>query len=218
MQANKKSTRKEREKQRHLEEIKRAAESVFADKGYANAKMSDIAEAAEFSVGYIYNMWKSKEELYLSVLDSKMKDFGEFIENKIRETDDPRQKIDRLIDAHFTFFEEHQAFFKLYISEDTQSEARIYGNFSRRLKRHKTELFQRVEDIFRTGIEAGIFISVPPVDLTTAMKGIMFAFTMDMLDRESPQSYSEKKDIIKRIFFESVLRKCDESTDGPEVT
>ena len=119
MQSMKKATRKEREKQRHSEEIMRAAENVFADKGYAHAKMSDIAEAAEFSVGYIYNMWKSKKDLYLSVLGSKMKDFGAYIDEKIAATDNPHLKIDLLIDAHFSFFEKQgvcvSVFYKLVV-------------------------------------------------------------------------------------------------------
>jgi AcrR family transcriptional regulator len=217
-QKMKKTTRKEREKRRHSEEILYAAENVFAEKGYVHAKMSDIAEAAEFSVGYIYNIWKSKEDLYLSILDSKMKDFGAFIEGEIAKTDDPYEKIDRLIDAHFTFFEEHRAFYKIYISEEAQSDIRIFNAFGRRLKQHKAELFQKVEEIFRKGIASGVFISVPAEDLTTAMKGIMFAFTMDLLNRESLQNYSEKKDIIKKIFFESVLRNSTKTTDGLEVT
>jgi AcrR family transcriptional regulator len=214
----KKTTRKERERQRHTEEILRAAENVFAEKGYVHAKMSDIAEAAEFSVGYIYNIWKSKEELYSSILDSKMQDFEAFIEIQIAKTEDPYERISLLIDAHFAFFMKHRAFFKIYMSEEVQSDVSLYHTFARRLKRHKAELLNKVQDIFRRGIEEGIFISVPAEDLVTAMKGIMFAFTMDLLDRESLRNYEEKKDIIRKIFFESVLRKDAGSTGGPEVT
>ncbi len=207
MQPTKKTTRKERERQRHTEEILRAAENVFAEKGYVHAKMSDIAQEAEFSVGYIYSIWRSKEDLYSSILDSKMRDFEAFIEDEIAKTDDPYERIDLLIDAHFAFFEKHQAFYKIYMSVEAQSDVRLYNTFARRLQRHKSELFQKLEDIFRKGIEEGIFISVPAEDLVTAMKGIMFAFTMDLLNREALQSYNEKKDIIKKIFFESVLRR-----------
>jgi TetR/AcrR family transcriptional regulator len=214
----KKTTRKERERQRHTEEILSAAENVFAEKGYLHAKMSDIAEAAEFSVGYIYSIWKSKEDLYSSILDSKMRDFEELIDGKIAKTEDPCECINLLIDTHFAFFIKHRMFFKIYMSEEAQLDVSLYNKFAWRLKRHKNELLHRVEDIFRDGIEKGIFIPVPAEDLVTAMKGIMFAFTMDLLNRESPQNYEEKKDIIRRIFFESVLCKDTGSTKGLEVT
>jgi AcrR family transcriptional regulator len=212
----KKTTRKERERQRHTEEILRAAETVFAEKGYVHAKMSDIAETAEFSVGYIYGIWKSKEDLYSSILDSKMRDFEALIEAEIIKADDPYERIELLIDAHFTFFIEHQAFYRIYMSEETLSDVDLYKTFTKRLKRHKTELLRKVEDIFRDGIEKGIFIPVPAEDLVTAMKGIMFAFTMDMFKRDSLQDYDNKKDIIRRIFFGSVLRKGEGSNRGPE--
>jgi len=212
----KKTTRKEREKQQHAEEILRAAETIFAEKGYVHAKMSDIAEAAEFSVGYIYNIWKSKEELYSSIVDSKMRDFASFVEREIAKTDDPCERIELLIDAHFAFFLKHQAFIKIYMNEEVLSDISLYNTFARRLKRHKSKLFQKVEEVFRDGIEKRVFIPVPAEDLSTAMKGIMFAFTMDMLEHDSLQNYEEKKDIIQKIFFESVLRKDERSKRGPE--
>jgi AcrR family transcriptional regulator len=214
----KKATRKEREKQRHSEEIMRAAEAVFAEKGYVHAKMNDIAEAAEFSVGYIYNFWKSKKDLYLSILESKIRDFGAHIEEKIATTDDPQRKIEMLIDAHFTFFQKHQAFFKIYISEESQTDVHLFSAFGKKLKRHKAELSQKVEDIFAEGIKKGIFISVPAEDLRTAMRGILFAFTMNMIEHDSLQYLNGKRDIIKKIFFESILCKREDSTDGLEVT
>lgn len=214
----KKATRKERDKQRHYEEIMRAAEVVFAEKGFVHAKMSDIAEAAEFSVGYIYNIWKSKKDLYLAILESKIMDFGAHIEEKIATTDDPYAKINLLMDAHFSFFEEHQAFFKIYISEESQRDVHFFSSFGKKFRQHKAELFQKVEDIFREGIDKGIFIPVPAEDLTTALKGILFAFTVSLAEQDSLQYTRDKRDIIKRIFFGSVLRKSGETTEGLEVT
>ncbi|NIM20199.1 MAG: TetR family transcriptional regulator [Candidatus Latescibacteria bacterium] len=208
-----KISRKERERQRHCEEILRAAEAVFAEKGYNRARMSDIADAAEFSVGYIYNVWKSKKDLYLGIIESKIKDLKSFIEAKIEETDDPFEKISLLVDAHFSFLEKHQDFFKIYMSETSETDIRIFGTLSTRLKRYRSQQLQMVERIFEKGIEEGIFAPVPAQDLTTALKGMIFAFTLDFLNRTPGENLSDKRNIMKRIFFGSVLMRTRESRE-----
>ncbi|MDD9267157.1 TetR/AcrR family transcriptional regulator [Paenibacillus sp. GCM10023248] len=54
------------------EQIKAAAIQVFARKGILNAKMSMIAETAGISNGLLYHYYKSKDELFLSLVQEAM--------------------------------------------------------------------------------------------------------------------------------------------------
>jgi AcrR family transcriptional regulator len=49
----------------------RAAERVFARVGYEKAQVEEIAEAAGFSKGGLYAHFKSKEELFLALYETK---------------------------------------------------------------------------------------------------------------------------------------------------
>jgi AcrR family transcriptional regulator len=49
----------------------RAAEQVFARVGYEKAQVEEIAEAAGFSKGALYAHFKSKEELFLGLYETK---------------------------------------------------------------------------------------------------------------------------------------------------
>jgi AcrR family transcriptional regulator len=49
----------------------RAAEQVFARVGYEKAQVEEIAEAAGFSKGALYAHFKSKEELFLALYETK---------------------------------------------------------------------------------------------------------------------------------------------------
>lgn len=51
-----------------------AAESVFAEKGYDGAKISDIAEAAGCSVGAVYFRFKDKSALFSAIAESFTED------------------------------------------------------------------------------------------------------------------------------------------------
>lgn len=55
--------------------------------GYKNAKINEIAKVLDTSVGTIYNIFNSKEELYLEYLIFKLKEFQENLEKE--KTDDP---------------------------------------------------------------------------------------------------------------------------------
>jgi AcrR family transcriptional regulator len=46
-----------------------AAEDVFTKKGFAEARMDDIAEETGLSKGTLYNYFKSKDDLIIAILD-----------------------------------------------------------------------------------------------------------------------------------------------------
>lgn len=58
---------RQRKKERTRESILAAAESIFLQKGYAAATVSEIAERAEIAEGTIYNYFDSKGEILLSL-------------------------------------------------------------------------------------------------------------------------------------------------------
>lgn len=54
------------------ETILRAATKVFAQNGYSNSKVSDIARAANIADGTVYLYFKSKEEILHSIFERTM--------------------------------------------------------------------------------------------------------------------------------------------------
>jgi len=52
-----------------ISQIVTAAEDVFTKKGFAEARMDDIAEETGLSKGTLYNYFKSKDDLIIAILD-----------------------------------------------------------------------------------------------------------------------------------------------------
>ena len=73
--------RREREKLAHRHEIIDAATRIFAQKGFSNATLDEIAQEAEFSKGTIYLYFSNKEELLYSIIDEKTADYMKFLED-----------------------------------------------------------------------------------------------------------------------------------------
>jgi AcrR family transcriptional regulator len=77
-----------------------AAEQVFARVGYEKAQVEEIAEAAGFSKGALYAHFKSKEELFLALYQTKTASSLE----KLRHALDTAPTRDAKIDAFRTFY------------------------------------------------------------------------------------------------------------------
>lgn len=67
--------RKQQERLARRRRIQRAARTVFAEKGYAKTSIEQIAREASLSVGAIYLYFRSKEDLYVSLLEETLELF-----------------------------------------------------------------------------------------------------------------------------------------------
>lgn len=67
--------RKQQERQARRRRIQRAAREVFAEKGYAKTSIEQVARRATLSVGAIYLYFRSKEDLYISLLEETLEQF-----------------------------------------------------------------------------------------------------------------------------------------------
>lgn len=75
------------------ERIIEAAISVFAEKGFHVARISDIARKAGVADGTIYLYFRHKEDLLLIIFEEKMDELLRELADTLAGIDDPRDKI-----------------------------------------------------------------------------------------------------------------------------
>jgi AcrR family transcriptional regulator len=80
-------------------QIVMAALDVFARKGLAGTKIKDIAEKAGFSQGFVYNYFKSKDEIFTKIVDLAADGAGAIVLNASRLSGTPYEKIYWLTEA-----------------------------------------------------------------------------------------------------------------------
>ena len=68
---------RERHKKRRRNTIHERAMKLFLEKGFTSTTMSEIAEAAEVSIGTLYNYYGSKNSLLLAIFDDQFGDARE---------------------------------------------------------------------------------------------------------------------------------------------
>src|SRR5256885_12242249 len=82
------------------EAILRAAIRVFANNGYFNSKVADIAREAGVADGTVYLYFKSKEEILHSIFDRSMEEAISEGRKQLALTTDPREKLRRIAHLH----------------------------------------------------------------------------------------------------------------------
>lgn len=98
--------RTDKKERKKLEIIKTACK-LFAEQGYYNTTILDIAEALNMSVGNLYNYFNSKEELAKYIMQYSSKLLGEEIK-KINEIDiSTREKVFLLVKRFIEIAEEN---------------------------------------------------------------------------------------------------------------
>jgi TetR/AcrR family fatty acid metabolism transcriptional regulator len=82
------------------EGILRAAIKVFAEKGYFNSKVADIAGEAGIADGTVYLYFKSKDEILHSIFDRAMAEFIAEGKREIEGLKRPEEKLRRIAELH----------------------------------------------------------------------------------------------------------------------
>lgn len=79
--------------------ILEASIRVFAEKGWRNTKIADIAEAADIGKGTIYEYFQSKDEILAASFQHFMTQVETVIADRLAQTDDPLKRLETYISA-----------------------------------------------------------------------------------------------------------------------
>jgi TetR/AcrR family fatty acid metabolism transcriptional regulator len=80
--------------------ILRAAIDVFAERGFFNAQVADVARAAGVAAGTVYLYFKSKDDLLVSIFERSMREGLATGRAAVAHLQDPRERLRRLARAH----------------------------------------------------------------------------------------------------------------------
>jgi TetR/AcrR family transcriptional regulator, fatty acid metabolism regulator protein len=82
--------------------ILRAAIDIFAERGYFNAQVADVARAAGVAAGTVYLYFRSKDDLLVSIFERSMREGLAGSRAAIADLADPPERLRRLARGHLT--------------------------------------------------------------------------------------------------------------------
>jgi AcrR family transcriptional regulator len=166
-------SRKGREYLTRRAEILRAAEKLFAEKGFHGTTMLDLAKLSEFSVGTLYNFFKTKEEVYYTLLIEKLDLFHSKLGTEINQHPLGLVQILALIEASVKFFQENQDFFRIFIQERSTVELSVGAAAGKELRKRYLVYIDLVAKVMTKAIKKGDIQKFNPVEIAYSLVGML---------------------------------------------
>jgi len=208
-----KPSRKERERQRHRQEILSAALRLFAEKGFHGVSMQEIAAAAEFAMGTLYNFFPSKEDLFFELLAATAEAGLGLILPSLEGSGDERHKLTLFIRLHERIAREQATAIRLYLLE-----SRGWCLPGPRVEAKKKEIDGRVTSqvagVIAAGVRKGLFNNIDPVVaakcLSAALQSLILAAVKD------PQASDLNVDLkkVEAVFFKGLVKSSGGKRDA----
>lgn len=200
--------------------ILRAAEAVFAERGYPKATLDEIAQRAEFGKGTLYNYFEGgKEAILIALFDEIYEGFIAHIQRSFN--DDVlhsatfRETFHRFLLTSFTYFQERKNLFLILIKEayrmifgDQEEKAAYFLGQRQRLITALAEPLERA-------MERGDIQPMSPTSLAHIILGNLNNWEMKMMvaDRHNPcgnddgtdHTPEEGADLLTTMFFDGLL-------------
>jgi len=202
----KRPLRREREKLRQRQEMLAAALDLFAEKGYHNVSMHEIAEKAEFAIGTLYTIFQNKEDLYKALVLEECDKFEEAIGQAIKAPDDDIIKLRNYVQTKGEMFRRNLPFIRLFLAESKGASFNIRAGLDEALRKRYYAFMERLASVFENGIaNKRIREIAPPYHLAVALDSVVDAFLLLWMEAPQRHPYPEDPDAILDIFFKGLL-------------
>lgn len=177
-----------------------AAARIFARKGFEKTTVDEIAEAAEVAKGTIYYHFKSKEELFLFLVEEGIDILRLKISAALKDSPGIREGIAKMISAHLDFFEEYQELCLILLSEAWGISAR-----QEKLQSMLSRYYAAVGAVIERGTEQQAIRPQDKEVLCASLFGMTVMVAQHFLRKKDPDRWQEVKEQVVALFFKGAV-------------
>ncbi len=186
--------RRERRRARDREAVLDAAAVIFAEQGYNEAGMAEIAAAAGCSVGKLYTLFENKENLFVCLVSDRLRALNEVSAEAIDPAAPPLDRLRHRLRAALDYFARDGHFSRIFRTEypDTAD-----GLLQRESDHHS--------QIIRGYLEEAMGAGQIPHEDPEALAALAYALVYGLIDlaalREESLDPDRVMDYVERFFF-----------------
>lgn len=196
-----------------MADILEVAMREFADKGLAGARIDVIAEAMRTSKRMIYYYFRSKEGLYIAVLEESYRRMREIESGLHLEDLPPEDALRRLVGFTVDYQMAHPEFIRLVMTENIHR-----GEYLKRsgaIQALNVPAIQGLRTVYERGVTAGVFrAGLDPIDLHMSISALSVfnianRHTFSLIfqrDFDAPASIVARRDSIIEMIVRFVRR------------
>ncbi len=200
MSGSPREERRAREQAQRREDVLAAATAVFAEKGFYDAQITDIAAAAELSRASLYELFKGKEELYQEVIRTSAERMRSDVIARVEAITAPRERILSLVDALFECFEENRDVLRIMLFETQGLPWRIHQNMGVPARGGIRDFRRWVIKICRDAVEAGALKGIDPEAVAISLIGSVTNAAEHVLNSDPDHSLTRLSPSVRELF------------------
>lgn len=158
----------------YREHILDVAEGVFAEQGFGNAKMQDIARAAGISLAKLYQAYPGKEDLYRGILIARDTEMLEVVMSKGQALLAQPQSTEQLLwltGINLRYLLEHPDYLRMQLQEGY-----AWYHSAAQASADEKLMWERglavMKQVFSWGIEQGLFLPGDPTDMARLLMSL----------------------------------------------
>ncbi|TFG64509.1 MAG: TetR/AcrR family transcriptional regulator [Spirochaetales bacterium] len=184
-----------------LERILESAGSLFADKDFQNVLMDEIAFAAKVGKGTLYNYFNSKEDLYFSIIRSRLERLLSLLEKAYDSRNDTLKNLRSFVIHLHKFMSKHPHFYLILKREEHTFDR----NGKEAIQRLQERIYTLMGNIVGQGVREGVFRKEMDNQLATWL-------ILGMVDslRKNRETIYEKEEAID-VLLEIIIRGVGET-------
>jgi AcrR family transcriptional regulator len=194
-------SRRDRESGAKRREILDAAARVFARDGFHPTTMAQVAAEAEVAVGTLYLYFKTKENLYFSLVEEKVAELLFHLRAASLRCPTAREKLRSVVVAELQFFARNREFFRIHFFTRSGLASLSKDESGARVDRQHSAYLEIISAIIKQGIDDGDLRAAPCADLAQAFVGMLHSVVGKWVVGDDQESLTAKADWLLDFFF-----------------
>lgn len=188
----------------YREHILAAGEKVFAAQDFDAAKVQDISRLAGLSMGSIYALFPSKEQIYASIIEKRGNELLALVQQIVAANHEPEAALEALVTTYIDYFHAHTDFLQMNVRTGAAWALRMSYPGTRAALAETIHGLQR--DLFARGVAAGVYIDEDPAYLGVLFSGIDQIHLANWVAAGMKDSRDALRERLLRIVRKTFLR------------
>lgn len=185
--------------------LEKAAE-IFGEKGYYLATIEEVANRVNLKKTIIYKYFKTKDELFLELLNTAAALRRREVFETIGLTDDAKEKLSRFIISLLRFARTQKNYYKILAGDLTVPNPEIQAKLDQTRNEFKDHVYQILQD----GIRQGKFRIINPL-IMTAFLGKLIEGTVAIIEVEPNYSVDQMILTMLDMVWNGLAKKTESS-------
>lgn len=186
-----------------------AAEEIMSVKGLSNSTIAEIAQSADVVESVIYQFYRGKEDLLLSIPGERMKEVLAQLEEQLQGIRDPESQLSKMIWFHLSYNDTHPGYSRILLLECRSSKDFYQSPAYTLVKQYARILY----GILQKGVQDGRFRHDLDIPLTRdIILGTLNEETITSLAREEiANTRPDFDDLVSLVYAMIKPRVTEES-------